>query len=280
VRANGELNFHLRRLKDKIATRSVPTGEIELRSSEAYLLGTAAHGIYLILEVLNLSRVSNAMGSIAVAQRAFAEALHFAQNRIAFGKPLIEHPLMRRQFEEQHSEITRSFALAWEAVEMLNGVYRETPPYSEKFHLCRLMIHLAKYWTAEVCVRAAKWAMEVNGGMGTLAEFPVERLLREAMIADIWEGPPHRQILDGLEVMERKDAHELLFEHLAPYVELPHMQEMAARVDRWLHQPQEEKEASAQKQFEALAHFTADALLNKQRAFAIEMAMSGRHGAG
>ncbi|MFN8372666.1 MAG: acyl-CoA dehydrogenase family protein [Anaerolineae bacterium] len=278
VRQNGELNYHLRRLKDKIATRSVPTGEIELRGSEAYLLGKAEHGIYLILEVLNLSRVSNSMGSMGLAQRAYAEALTFAQERVAFGKPLIEQPLMRRQFEEKHAELTRSFALAWEAAEMLNAVHRETPPYSNAFHLCRLMIHLAKYWTAEVCVQTAKWAMEVNGAMGTVAEFPIERWLREAMIADIWEGPPHRQILDGLEAMERKNAHHLLFEFLTPYVDQHHLQDMAARVERWLLQSQDDKEANAQQEFEALAKFTADALVSKTRAVALEQAMGLRNG--
>ncbi len=276
VRENGELNFHLRRLKDKIATRSVPTGEIEMRNSEAYLLGAPEHGIYLILEVLNLSRVANAMGSIGLAQRAFSEALRFAQGRVAFGKPLIEQPLMRRQFEERHAEICRSFALAWEAAITLNSVHRETPPYSNRFHMTRLLIHLAKYWTAEVCVQTAKWAMEVNGGIGTLAEYPVERWLREAMIADIWEGPPHRQILDGLEVMERKSAHLMLFEHLMPFVEPEQMQEVTARMERWLLMPQDEKEANAQTEFNILAQFTADALLGRMRAEVQEQGLVAR----
>jgi hypothetical protein len=74
---------------------------------------------------------------------------------------------------------------------------------------------LAKYWTAELAVQTAKWAMEVHGGLGTLEEYHVERWLREAMILAIWEGTSHRQILDGLEVMERRRAHRLLFQHLA-----------------------------------------------------------------
>ena len=67
LRRNGELNYFVRRLKDKIATRSVPTGEVELRDSEAYLLGGEQSGIYLILEVLNVSRVANSMGSVGLA---------------------------------------------------------------------------------------------------------------------------------------------------------------------------------------------------------------------
>ncbi|MGC2448105.1 MAG: acyl-CoA dehydrogenase family protein, partial [Candidatus Sulfotelmatobacter sp.] len=64
-REDGQMNYLIRRLKDKIATRSVPTGEIELRNSEGWLLGRAEHGIYLILEVLNISRVANSVGSVA-----------------------------------------------------------------------------------------------------------------------------------------------------------------------------------------------------------------------
>ncbi len=73
-RKDGELNYLIRRLKDKIATRSVPTGEVELKDSEGYLLGSADAGIYTILEVLNLSRVSNSVVSVALAQRAMADA--------------------------------------------------------------------------------------------------------------------------------------------------------------------------------------------------------------
>src|SRR5580700_8671346 len=98
-RGNGELNYFVRRLKDKIATRSVPTGEVELKESEGYLLGSADAGIYMILEVLNLSRVANSVVSVALAQRAMADALSYAEQRVAFGKPILEHPLLHHQFE-------------------------------------------------------------------------------------------------------------------------------------------------------------------------------------
>ncbi len=94
----------------------------------------------------------------------------------------------------------------------LNEVWREKPPYSDRYHLFRLVAHLAKYWTSDIAPQIARWAMEVHGALGVLAEFPVERWFREAMVLTIWEGTCHRQILDGLEVMERKGAHRLLFE--------------------------------------------------------------------
>jgi alkylation response protein AidB-like acyl-CoA dehydrogenase len=259
-RQNGQLNYLIRRLKNKIATRSVPTGEIELVHSEAWLLGQAEQGIYLILEVLNVSRVANAMGSVALGQRALSDALSFAQNRLVFGKPLIEQPLMRRQFEDRVRQLRAASKLAWRAVELLNEVWMEKPPYSERYHLFRLVAHLAKYWTAELAVQIAKWAMEVHGGLGTLQEFRAERWLREAMILAIWEGPSHRQILDGLEVMERKHAHRLLLQSLSTVITPSMLSGMEERIERHLALARKEREASAEALFAELAVFTADAL--------------------
>jgi alkylation response protein AidB-like acyl-CoA dehydrogenase len=259
-RRDGQLNYFIRRLKNKIATRSVPTGEIELRDGEAWLLGRAEDGIYFILEVLNVSRVANSMGSVGLALRALADAASFAQQRMVFGKPLIEQPLMRRQFEDRIHQVRAASKLAWRAAELLNEVWLERPPYSERYHLFRLVAHLAKYWTAEVAVQTAKWAMEVHGGLGTLHEFRAERWLREAMILAIWEGPAHRQILDGLEVMERKQAHRLLFQSLAATVTPSALQQMEAKVEQHLALPREEKEAGGEALFAHLAVFTADAL--------------------
>jgi alkylation response protein AidB-like acyl-CoA dehydrogenase len=260
---DGQLNYRIRRLKDKIATRSVPTGEIELRQSEGWLLGQAEHGIYLILEVLNLSRVANSVGSVALAQRAVADAYSFAERRTAFGKPIIEHPLLRRQFEDRLRGLRAASRLAWEAVSLLDKVWQEKPPYSESYHLFRLVAHLAKYWTAEFAVQTAKWAMEVHGGVGTLQEYRVERWLREAMILAIWEGTSHRQMLDGLEVMQRKGAHRLLFQHLAGKAPEAQLREMEARVERQLGLPEVEREATLERLFSDLASLTADTLLRE-----------------
>ncbi|MCL5744325.1 MAG: acyl-CoA dehydrogenase family protein, partial [Acidobacteria bacterium] len=216
-REDGSLNYFVRRLKDKIGTRSVPTGEVELRDSEAYLLGRPEQGIHLLFEVFNISRVENSFGSVAVMQRALAEAHAFAARRIAFGKPILDHPLMRKQFDERLAALKAAFALAWEAATRLEEVRREFPPYSDRFHLFRLVAHLAKFWTAELAVQTAKWGMEVHGGLGVLQEYPAERWFREAIIFAVWEGAAHRQILDGLEAMERKGAHRLLFERLSPF---------------------------------------------------------------
>jgi acyl-CoA dehydrogenase len=259
-REDGGLNYFVRRLKDKIATRSVPTGEVELKESEGYLLGGADAGIYLILEVLNLSRVANSVVSVALAQRAMADALAYAEQRIAFGKRILDQPLLRHQFEKRMNALRAAFALAWESVQLLNEVWMERPPYSERYHLFRLVAHLAKYWTAEFAVDTAKWGMEVHGGLGVLAEYGAERWQREAMILAIWEGTSHRQILDGLEVMERKRAHKMLFRRLAELAPAKELRQMESEVEEHLKLPPDDKEALGEPLFRRLAVFTAEAL--------------------
>jgi len=260
-RQSGELNYTIRRLKDKIATRSVPTGEIELRESEAYLLGTAEEGIYLILEVLNVSRIANSLGSVALAQRAIRDALNFAESRVAFGRRIVEQPMLRAQFEERVRNLRAAFALAWEASRLLNEVWQERRPYSDRYHLFRLLAHLAKYWTAEFAVQTAKWCIEVHGGLGVLGEFRAERWLREALILAIWEGTAHRQLLDALEVMERKHAHYILLQHLRRASSAPEVEKMVEAIDAHLKLPPDERERTWEPLGTRLARVTAEALL-------------------
>jgi acyl-CoA dehydrogenase len=121
--------------------------------------------------------------------------------------------------------------------------------------------HLAKFWTAEFAVQTAKWGMEAHGGLGVLEEFGVERWLREAMILAIWEGTSHRQILDGLEVMERKQVHRLLLSELADRATSEELAEMESRIEECLALQDDEKQATADALFYDLAHLTAKCLL-------------------
>jgi hypothetical protein len=105
--------------------------------------------------------------------------------------------------------------------------------------------------------------MEVHGGLGVLAEYGAERWLREAMILAIWEGTSHRQILDGLEVMERKRAHKMLFRWLGKIAPSRELQDLESEVEQHLKLQAEEKEACAEPLFRKLAIFTAKTLVRK-----------------
>lgn len=196
-------NYLVRRLKDKIGTRSVPTGEVELRDAEAYLIGEARWGIYYIMEVLNFSRVANSVGVVAHGLHALAWAYRFAQRRRVFGKFLVDQPLFRHELKQHYTRLKWAGALAWLSEQWLETVWLEKPPYSERYALFRLLTHLAKYWTASVALSAAQWNVEIWAGLGTLAEFPPERFVRELMVTNIWEGTRHRHLLDAWEVLRR-----------------------------------------------------------------------------
>lgn len=249
-RRTGGRNYLIRRLKDKIGTRSVPTGEVELRQAEAYLIGEAAHGIYYIMEVLNFSRVSNAIGVVAHALHALRKAYEFASHRILFGKPLSEQPLFLKELAYHYQRLLYAGALAWLAEQWLETVWLERPPYSERYALFRLISHLAKYWTSKVALAAARWNIEIWGGLGILAEFPPERFLRELLITDIWEGTRHRHLLDGWEVLRKAQ----LVDRLAALWPLEEKSPgLPSQLQRLAHASEEEAVHTLEITFDALA---------------------------
>ena len=210
----GLRNFDLRRLKDKSATASVPTGEVEFHSSEAQPVGNLRNGIYYTMENLMVSRLANSFGALGIARKAFLEAYFYSQKRKAFGKLLIEHPLVQRDLLDMEVYIEGALALAFKAVDQFEKSWKDTPPYTPAYHYARLLTHITKNVTADMSAHVTKVAMELLGGLGFLNEFPVERLHREALITPIWEGPSNIQALDMLEVMAKKNAHATLLEDM------------------------------------------------------------------
>ena len=212
--SGGRRNFDVRRLKDKSATASVPTGEVEFHSSEAKPVGDVRNGIYYTMENLMVSRLANSFGALGVARKAFLEAYYYTQKRAAFGKPLVEHPLVQRDLLDMEVYIEGSLALALKAVSQFERSWKESPPYTDACHYARLLTHITKNTTAEMSAYTTKMAMELLGGLGFLNEYPVERLHREALITPIWEGPSNIQALDMLEAIAKKGAHVTMLEDM------------------------------------------------------------------
>ena len=210
----GLRNFDLRRLKDKSATASVPTGEVEFHASEAQPVGDLRNGIYYTMENLMVSRLANSFGALGIARKAFLEAYFYSQKRKAFGKLLIEHPLVQRDLLDMEVCIEGALVLAFKAVDQFEKAWKDRPPYTPAYHYARLLTHITKNVTADMSAHVTKAAMELLGGLGFLNEFPVERLHREALITPIWEGPSNIQALDMLEVMAKKNAHLTLLEDM------------------------------------------------------------------
>ncbi|MET1101481.1 MAG: acyl-CoA dehydrogenase family protein [Pyrodictiaceae archaeon] len=213
-RRSGGLNYRVRRLKWKSGTVAVPTGEVELIDSEAYLIGDKERGIYYTMEDLMVSRIANSMGALGIARKAYLEAYGYASIRKAFGKLIKDQPLLARDLLEAELKIEAGLAVTMKAINLFDKAWHDHPPYSSAYHYARLMTHIAKNFTADIAAEVSRTAMEVFGGIGFLHEFTVERWHREALITPIWEGTSNIQALDMLEAMWKKKAHEPFLEDL------------------------------------------------------------------
>ncbi len=219
LNSSGQLNYHVRRLKDKSATRAVPSGEVEFNGAQAFLVGQKELGIYYTMENLTVSRLANAAGAMGLARKAQLESLFRTQARSAFGKPIVDHPLVRYDLTDLAVRIAGGLALLFHAVAWFDRVWRETPPYSERYHYARFLSHLLKNRTAEHGAAATQLAMELFGGIGFLDDFPIARLHRESLVTIIWEGTSNIQALDMLEAIRKKSAHESFLDELLPMLE-------------------------------------------------------------
>jgi acyl-CoA dehydrogenase len=214
---DGEPNdLVVRRLKDKLGTLAVPTGEIVFEWAEATLVGEAERGFRYVTEMLNYERLTNATGTVGIVGRALLEAKIHAANREAFGETIQEFPLMKRDLVEMTVDYEAAATFAFEAAtpyaerERLAAESDETSEDSDAYRLMRLPVPVAKYRTARTAVEAASYAMEVLGGNGYVRGFTVERLYRDAQVLPIWEGTANVLSLDVLRVLGKEAAHEAL----------------------------------------------------------------------
>ncbi len=214
VNRNGELNFRVRRFKKKSGTRAVPTGEVELDRSEAFLVGEVDQGIYYTLETLTVSRFANAIGAMGLARKAHLEALFRVKARSAFGERLMEHPLVKWDLTDMAVRTAGGTALIFHAIEAFDRSWQSHPPYDEPYHYARFLSHLAKNRTADHSAFVTQLAMELFGGLGFLDEYAIARFHREALVTPIWEGTSNIQALDMLEVMAKKSAHEAFMDEM------------------------------------------------------------------
>ena len=234
TRSDGEVNdATFRRLKDKLGTLSVPTGEIEFHGAEAHLVGEPENGFRQMTEMLNFERLSNATAAVGIMGRALLESKVQAANREVFGEVIQEYPLMRRDLVDMAVDYEAAAAFSFECARLLD-VYeregRETEAGERAFKLMRALIPVAKYETARMAVETTSYACEVLGGNGYVREHVTPRLLRDAQVLPIWEGTSNVLSLDLLRALERENAHEALLpaiqEHLAA-AEHPRLRELA-----------------------------------------------------
>jgi putative acyl-CoA dehydrogenase len=194
----GERNrFHLQRLKDKLGNRSNASSEVELAAAWARRVGPEGRGVATIIEMVNHTRLDCALGSAALMRQAVAQAIHYARNRSAFGRLLIDQPLMANVLADLAIESEAATA----AVMRLARAYDPGAAGDPAFR--RLATAVLKYWTCKRAVPLAAEALECLGGNGYVEEWGMARLYREAPLNSIWEGSGNVQCLDALRAAGR-----------------------------------------------------------------------------
>ena len=204
--SDGEQNeYTIRRLKDKLGTVSVPTGEVEFDGTEAQLVGEPGSGFRYMSEMLNLERIANAFASCGLMGRALLESKIRAANREAFGNRIDQYPLMRRDLVEMAVTHEAATAFTFDAGRAFD---RYQHGDDDAFELMRLLVPIAKSRTGRMAVDVASYAMEVHGGNGYVNDFVTHRLLRDAQVLPIWEGTSNILSFDVLRAIARENAHE------------------------------------------------------------------------
>ena len=194
--------LHIVRLKDKLGNRSNASSEIELDAALAIAIGEPGRGVRTIVAMVNQTRLDCLIGSAAGMRQAVAQAVHHAQHRVAFGKPLADQPLMRNVLADLALESEAATALF---LRLARACDRAAVDEREA-GLLRIGTAVGKTW---VCKRAAAHvaeALECLGGNGYVEDFIMARLYREAPLNSIWEGSGNVNALDVLRAIAKQPA--------------------------------------------------------------------------
>jgi putative acyl-CoA dehydrogenase len=187
--------FHLRRLKPKLGNRSNASAEVEFQGAWARRIGAEGRGVAVILEMVHHTRLDCMMGASALMRRALVEAVHHAQYRHAFGRALIDQPLMRN--------VLADLAIESEAATLLTmRVARAFDEGDQAF--ARLAVAAGKYWLTKRTPAHVAEALECLGGNGYVEESTMPRLYREAPLNSIWEGSGNVIALDVLRAIGKE----------------------------------------------------------------------------
>ena len=190
--------FHVQRLKDKIGNRSNASSEVEFEGAWARRIGPEGRGVPTIIEMVNHTRLDCTIGAAAGMRHAVAQATHHAQHRSAFGKRLIEQPLMQNVLADLCVESEAATA----AMMRLARAYDARSEEGEGL-FARLATAVIKYWVCKRWPAHAAEALECLGGSGYVEEAPLARLFRESPLNGIWEGSGNVICLDVLRAMTK-----------------------------------------------------------------------------
>ncbi|MSP91377.1 MAG: hypothetical protein EXR79_06185 [Myxococcales bacterium] len=202
--------FAIRRLKHKLGTRAMASGEVDWTGALAWQVGPIDAGFHLVVDVvLNTSRLLNALACSGMMWRAWHEAAAFAQHRRAFGRPIARFAAVDGQLGQLWVESAAATASTFDLLALeASGTHRDA---------WRLGLNANKYWTSVRATQMVRLAMEVLGGNGTIEDFsPLPRLYRDAMVTESWEGTHHVLAAQTLRDIARLRIDEAWLDWLGP----------------------------------------------------------------
>jgi putative acyl-CoA dehydrogenase len=200
---DGQINaIRLERLKDKLGNRSNASAEVEFDGADAWRVGEEGRGIQTIMEMVTLTRLDCAVASAGLMRAGLAEAVHHCRHRAAFGRRLIDQPLMLRVLADLALDAVGALALAMRIAEALDMAANQP---AEAAYV-RLLTPVAKYWICKSAPAFLYECMECLGGNGYVEESALPRLYREAPVNAIWEGSGNVMALDQLRALKRDSS--------------------------------------------------------------------------
>ena len=199
----GERNhFHIQRLKRKMGNRSNASSEVEFANAWAQLVGEEGRGVSAIIEMVHHTRLDCAIAAAALMRQAVVQAAHHARHRKAFGKLLIDQPLMSNVLADLLLESEAATLLMVRLARSFDA--RDSDPHERAF--ARIATAVGKYWLCKrACVQVGE-ALECLGGNGYVEESVMPRLYREAPLNSIWEGSGNVICLDILRALAKEPA--------------------------------------------------------------------------
>jgi putative acyl-CoA dehydrogenase len=195
-------HFHIQRLKDKMGNCSNASGEVEFEQAWAHLVGEEGRGVNAIIEMVNHTRLDCAIAAAALMRQGLVQAVHHSCHRKAFGKLLIEQPLMRNVLADLAIESEAATLLMVRLASAFDA--RESDPSERAF--CRIATAISKYWLCKRSPVHVGEALECLGGNGYVEESIMPRLYREAPLYSIWEGSGNVICLDVLRALAKAPA--------------------------------------------------------------------------
>ncbi|RJG01713.1 isovaleryl-CoA dehydrogenase [Noviherbaspirillum sedimenti] len=268
----------VQRLKDKLGNRSNSSGEVEFQDAHGILVGEEGRGIPTILEMAGYTRLDCVIGSAGLMRQAFAQAAHHARHRSAFGKPLIEQPLMRNVLADLALESEAATLLMLRLAAAFDAADNSADDPLERAWR-RIMTPAAKFW---ICKRALEFCgecMEVWGGNGYVETGPMARLYREAPVNSIWEGSGNVMCLDVLRAIEREpDGFALLLEELERAATPPAVRALVDGVKDDMATPPQQREMLARRFVQQLALAAQSCLMLQHAPAAVAQAFIASRG--